>query len=107
MARPRPTTTAKGLGYRHRQQREHLLRLHVEGSPCGMCCQPMFKHQGLDADHSIPRALGGAHRLADRLVHASCNSRAGARLGNLLRRGDDWCDETANIVAPLAFPWPD
>lgn len=35
----------------------------------------MYRSQDLDADHSVSRAAGG--KLADRLLHAGCNSARG------------------------------
>jgi hypothetical protein len=105
MAKPRPGgTTAKGLGHRHRQRRELLLRRHVDGSPCELCGQPMFRAQGLQADHSRPRALHGPRELADRLTHSWCNESAGGRLGAQLngkRSGRSEPDRSG-----LAMPWP-
>ncbi len=68
-------TTARGLGWPHRQRRGALLRMHIDGSLCWWCGLPMFKRQGLAADHSRPRARGG--RQADRLLHGPCNSARG------------------------------
>lgn len=69
------TTTQRGLGYPHRQQRKDLLSRHIDGTPCWWCDEPMFKAQGLAADHSIPRSAGGTR--ADRLLHSWCNSERG------------------------------
>jgi hypothetical protein len=103
---PRGATHLKGLGQRHRQQRERLLRLHVEGSPCQLCGEPMLKSsQRLQADHSIPRAIAGPHGLADRLVHAACNARAGAILGNQLN-GRSHSGLSEPNRTNLAMPWP-
>lgn len=63
------STTARGLGWSHQQQRERLLRRLVDGEPCWWCGEPMFKTQELDADHSHSRAMGGTR--ADRLLHKS------------------------------------
>lgn len=98
MAKNGQTTEQLGLGWRHRQQREHLLAQHIDGSPCpclnlndcGPSCLcrphgrglPMYRdryrnpdHMPLEADHSNPRALGGT--LADRLLLATCNRSRG------------------------------
>lgn len=71
----RRTTTARGLGQRHRQQVAHLKSIHIEGTPCWWCGKPMFLRDGLSGDHSVPRSRGGT--LADRLLHAACNSARG------------------------------
>lgn len=79
---PRTTTkTTKQRGYdnRHKRRRELLLRRHVDGTPCDECRQPMYRDQDLDADHSIPVSVDPNSR-ADRLLHAACNRRRGARL---------------------------
>lgn len=79
----RKTTTQKGLGWRHQQQREKLLRRHKDGDLCWWCGKPMYKDKAqnfdgfaLAADHSVARAHGG--RKADRLLHHTCNSTRGA-----------------------------
>lgn len=71
------TTTARGLGYRHKQQVKHLKDQHAEGTPCWWCGEPMYLAQGLSGDHSIPRAIAGPTALADRLLHAPCNTERG------------------------------
>lgn len=82
---PRPgrkaSTTDRGLGWKHQQQAESLLRRHVDGTLCWWCGLPMFKapllernwdRKQLAADHSQARAFGGQR--ADRLLHGICNS---------------------------------
>lgn len=76
------TTTSRGLGWRHQQQRKMLLRKLTDGAPCWWCGLPLRKDSAenwdgasLAADHSQARALGGM--LADRLLHATCNSQRG------------------------------
>lgn len=75
----RKTTTEKGLGWEHQQQRQRLLRRLIDGDLCWWCSKPLFReaarnwdHRSLAADHSIPRALGGNR--SDRLLHGTCNS---------------------------------
>lgn len=99
MGRPRKTpeggrTTQLGLGSEHQKQRARLLANLIPGDPCDVCGEPMFPEQALDADHQTPRALGGTR--AGRLLHASCNRRLGAQLGNRLRAGQD----AAGMLAP-------
>jgi hypothetical protein len=84
MARYRGTTEQRGLGHKHRIDRERLLALHKDGDPCWRCGQPMYKWQDLDRDHVVDRALGGTDGPAV-LSHASCNRSAGARLSNQIR----------------------
>lgn len=84
------TTTQRGLGAPHQRRRRVLLAQHVEGVPCAVCGRPMYRHQGLDADHSVERAVVGAHHaVADRLLHAPCNrgrwQRRRARTGVVTR----------------------
>lgn len=69
------TTTQRGLGWEHQQQRKRLLARHVDGSPCWWCGEPMFKTQSLAADHTLARAHGGTK--ADRLLHELCNKARG------------------------------
>jgi hypothetical protein len=107
---PRGLTHRKGLGNRHRLWREGALRALVDGSSCELCDLPRFRdpamnhdQMALEADHVVPRAIAGPRALPSRLVHASCNRRAGAILGNALRRerGDD-----GEPRGRLAFAWP-
>lgn len=69
------TTTEKGLGWDHQQVAKELKRVHVEGTICWWCGEPMYLSQGLAADHSKARAKGGTK--ADRLLHGPCNSARG------------------------------
>lgn len=85
------STTARGLGHRHQQQRARLLKLHVDGTLCDWCGKPMFRSQELEADHSQARSQGGS--IADRLLHALCNRQRGDGT-----RGDTQ-EERARLVA--------
>ena len=92
------STTERGLGWAHQQQRRRLLARHVDGSPCpcldlddcgpGCLCRPagrglpMYRDparnvdgMALEADHTQSRSQGGA--LADRLLLAICNRSRG------------------------------
>ena len=71
----RKTTTERGLGWDDQKQRERLLKLHVDGTPCWWCGEPMYRTQDLDADHDTARAHGGQH--ANRLLHTPCNRARG------------------------------
>jgi hypothetical protein len=79
-----------GLDYQHQKLRRYLLP-RAYGQPCPLCWgRPwqygdglMWPWQKLDLDHAVPRALGGQG--PRRIVHARCNRRAGAILGNRLR----------------------
>ena len=87
--------TTYALGWQHQQTRAAMPRPH--GQECPFCRRPMWADQDLDLDHAVPRALGG--RGGERWSHSSCNRRAGAVLGNLLRGhaagNDDWLDRWA------------
>lgn len=108
-------TTLSGLGHRHKMQRERLLRLHVDGSPCpgDGCGRPIYRDKArnpggmsLHADHwPIPRALAGPGVLASRLVCGPCNLAAGGRL-----RAELAAERLSEYSEPdrtgLVFPWP-
>jgi hypothetical protein len=64
-------------GWRHQQRRAALLP-YAYGRPCPFCHETMYQGQALDLDHSVPVSRGGT--AGDRIAHASCNRRAGARL---------------------------
>lgn len=70
-------------GYQHRKRREQLLP-YAYGKLCPMCNEVMHRNQGLDLDHSLPIARGGA--VGDRIVHRECNRRAGQELGRETQR---------------------
>ncbi|WP_420894421.1 hypothetical protein [Tsukamurella tyrosinosolvens] len=72
------STTARGLGHAHQQNRKRLLANHRDGALCWWCAQPMYRdharnwdHGVLEADHSLARSHGGQR--ADRLLHMTCN----------------------------------
>lgn len=93
-----PTTTEKGLGWRHRQAVDALKRRHQDGSPCDWDGRPMYLDRTrnwdynpeatyptsgeLQGDHrDMPRAKALALGLPipppDRLLHAECNRQRG------------------------------
>lgn len=90
----RGTTSQAGYGPEHKRAARTLKAAMVDGDLCCRCGQPMYRWQldlarndplGIDADHhDLARVLGG--QLPDALAHRSCNRRAGAQLGNALRR---------------------
>jgi hypothetical protein len=69
--------------YRHRQRRKALLP-KAYGQCCPMCGVVMLPGMDLELDHSTPVAYGGTE--GDRIVHGSCNARAGQRIGARTRR---------------------
>jgi hypothetical protein len=112
---PRGLTTLKGVGHRHRQQREYLLQNLVDGTACWWCGRGLyhdplmnFDRRPLAADHTVARIHGGV--IADRLLHFTCNSE---------RRSGEHDDErpalTGKRVADVdkpdlgirAMAWPD
>jgi hypothetical protein len=84
MARYRGSTAERGLGAPHVADKKRLMALHRDGDPCWRCGKPMYKSQGLERDHMVDRARGGADGPAV-LAHMACNRAAGARLGNRLQ----------------------
>lgn len=83
------TTTQRGYGHAHQQQRRKLIAQLKNGTPCPECGKPMFKtaaknfdHAPLEADHGPGHALKHAKNkqttLATRLLHRTCNRRGGA-----------------------------
>jgi hypothetical protein len=63
----------KRYNWHHQQRRLRDLPL-AYGRPCIYCGVVMLREMKLDWDHSTAR-----------IVHATCNRRAGAKLGNHLR----------------------
>ncbi len=124
MAKAKVTTTGKGLGWRHQQKRDQLMRSHVDGSACDWCGRPMYRDRSrnwdhnaestnpdngkLHADHAAMSRNEAVRRglpipLPDRLLHGVCN----------IQRGDGGNDHLASVSAghasqtvDLLMPWP-
>ncbi|WP_197381459.1 hypothetical protein [Mycolicibacterium mengxianglii] len=116
--KPSPLTNKqRGLGWQHTQNRERLLRRHINGRLCWWCGKPMYREpernfdgHPLEADHSRSRSQHGTTgNNADRLLHKTCN----------IQRGDGTRDEERPTVVqqaadapmtdlgPLAMGWPE
>lgn len=89
-------TVQRGLGYAHQVERRRLLP-HAYGWPCPMCGRLMLRGQDLDLDHVVPRMVGGPDSGPRRIVHASCNRKAGANLR--------WRVERARVNAARSRVW--
>lgn len=118
--KPRPGSTARGLGYDHQTHRARLLLRHVDGKPCWWCGRKMFKQPArnwdkrvLHADHSRSRStVGIGNSTADRLLHATCNEQRGDGSRDDTRpalTGTD--DRKRSVDTDLGqlcyFPWPE
>jgi hypothetical protein len=82
-------TPSVGLGADQRQARRIALANLRDGMDrCPYCMRPMHRRQRLDLDDFPARilAMGAGITPIKRLSHRSCNRRAGARLGNALRK---------------------
>lgn len=78
----RGSTTSRGLGWAHRQQRTGLLEADQTGA-CPGCGEAYTPDNPATAEHSTARSRGGTE--ADRLLCRRCNSAAGGRLGRANR----------------------
>ncbi|HAF72540.1 MAG TPA: AAA family ATPase, partial [Corynebacterium variabile] len=56
--RPARSTSDRGYGWDHQQQRERLLKAHVDGTPCDWCGEPMYRDKAKNFDGA---ALEAAH----------------------------------------------
>lgn len=65
--------------YEHQKRREELLP-KAWNTPCPMCNKLMVRGQELDLDHTVAKVIDRRSR-GDRIVHASCNRKAGQKLG--------------------------
>jgi hypothetical protein len=72
------STTQRGYGWSHQKRRKYLLPRAI-GKPCPLCGLVMRADQRLQLDHSTPLATN-PNSIGDRIVHATCNARRGARL---------------------------
>lgn len=111
------TTTQRGLGHDHRQNRERLLTRHVDGRRCWWCAKPMFKDAkrnwdgfALEADHTKGRArFGPGKTRADRLLHKTCNIQRGDGTKDHERPALVGTVDTSVLdtdLGPLAMGWP-
>ena len=99
-AKPRLSTTQRGLGSDHQAARKAALAALRDGDPCARCELAGIYHamtrnlvtwvngvpssRFLDLDDFPGRAFGGPQ--VKRLSFRRCNRSAGARLGNSMRR---------------------
>lgn len=96
MAKTRGTTSERGLGYAHQQERRRLLPLAYNTS-CPLCGWNMARTDRLDLDHVVPRAFGGSTEVeGGRIVHAYCNRAEGPRVRRALRH--QWAVEGTSEV---------
>ncbi len=118
------TTTEKGLGWRHQQARDALLRRHTDGARCEwvLCGRPMYKDRTrnydydpsstnptsgvLQADHSDMSRAEALRRglpvpLPNRLLHGECNRQRGD--GRNDQRGVVDGVDTSRLV--MGWPW--
>lgn len=84
LEKDRGTRQERGYDTEHYATRSALLP-SAYGSRCPLCGEYMYPHDELHLDHSIPLAVDATSR-GDRIVHASCNLRKGARLDEQLNR---------------------
>jgi hypothetical protein len=84
----RLTTTQRGLGHDHQQDRKRQLAQLRDGDPCPRCGLPMYRSQKLELDHFPGRVFGGPQvRL---LSHEFCNRRAGSRQREAAKQRRTW-----------------
>jgi 5-methylcytosine-specific restriction endonuclease McrA len=74
----RGTTSERGYGGDHQRRRDILLPA-AYGALCPLCGEVMLPGQALALDHTVPLAEDRSS-VGDRIVHASCNSRAGQKI---------------------------
>jgi hypothetical protein len=72
MARPRPSSSARGYGTAHQKLRRELLPRFI-GTTCAECGEVMRADQALDLDHSVPLRID-PNSVADRVLHRACNA---------------------------------
>lgn len=85
-AKPK-STTERGYGWKHQQQRERLLKRHRDGTPCSHCGKPMYRDPArnfdgapLEAQHADALANHEDKQrapLASELMHRFCNRSLG------------------------------
>lgn len=120
------TTTAKGLGWRHQQAREGLLRKHTDGAKCDWCGRSMYRDRTrnhdynaastnpdcgkLQADHATMTRAEALRRgvpvpLPNRLLHGECNRQRGDGANDHLAAVSSGRSPIAD-TSTLVMPWP-
>lgn len=125
-ARAKLSTTAKGLGHRHRVAVEGLRRAMSDGSPCDWCGRPRYldrtrnfdfnpeatnptsgtlhgDHSGMSRSEAIRR--GVPIQLPDRLLHGACNIQRGEG-GNDHLAASSAAGQSVVDTRDLAMAWP-
>jgi hypothetical protein len=124
--RAKLSTTAKGLGHRHRVAVEALRRAMPDGSPCDWCGQPRYLDRTrnrdydptstnptsgvLQGDHSTMSRSEAIRRglpipLPDRLLHGECNRQRGDGANDHLAAVNSGRSPALDTSA-LAMAWP-
>lgn len=101
------TTTQRGYGYNHQTRRDQLLYNHVDGTPCDICGQPMYRDKERNPDHATLEAdhrEGDKTQLAYRLLHRRCNR---AIANHWQEHGPDWyTHQGTNPTDMERLDWP-
>lgn len=110
----RKSTTERGYGHRHQQERERLLYRHKDGSLCWWCGKPMYRDRKKNPDYdrtSKDPASGALHAdhtdpegVADRLLHEKCNKSRGHGDRDHLRPVLSK-PEAAGLPSAMSFEW--
>ena len=109
--------TDRGYDRKHQIQRERLKYNHVDGTPCDICGQPMYRDKERNPDHATLEAdhrEGDKTQLAYRLLHRHCNR---AIANKWVEHGSGWYAQQGlnqpEVTDMLDWPggrfiaWPD
>jgi hypothetical protein len=120
----KPTTTEKGLGWRHQRKVDALKRQHHDGTPCDWCGKPMYldptRNWDYDPDKPGSGKLQGDHGemtraeairrgipipLPDRLMHGRCNQQRGDGINDHLAVVNQGPVEQDSATLLMQWPW--
>ncbi|MCF7548518.1 hypothetical protein [Pseudonocardia sp. WMMC193] len=73
----------------YKRRRAALWAAHTDGDTCPRCLGPMYRAQGLQADHVETMAMVDPKALPDSLSHMVCNTRHGQAVGAATRKLDE------------------
>jgi hypothetical protein len=116
-ARPQ-TTTQRGYGHDHQENRQRLLGRHVDGRACWWCGRPMYRDKTrnwdghpLEAHHTKSLARHGrtSRNRADALLHKTCNIQCGDGTHDDQRPTNQQRVDTTQLddgLGALAMGWP-
>lgn len=109
----RASTTQRGYGHAHQQNKKALIYNHDDGTECAWCGEPMYKEpaknwdgHALEGDHNHDDGTGKPDKdiLPKRLLHKLCNIQ---KADTIAEHGPGWYEKhglSSNKNQPIDWP---